>query len=133
MPRCPIILSSDRDLCVHTLLQDKEDADRAKSSLSLLASRVRQSLRSSTGAGELKEVAIALTRTLLTLEDRFKTPGFGQMRLRALVSLAVCQPTLVGPYLTREVRATHGVPCRTLPVVSAQSYSLTRGVACLWV
>ncbi|XP_071129254.1 telomere length regulation protein TEL2 homolog [Mytilus edulis] len=50
----------------------------------------------------LEEIATEFTKVLLHLGDKSSTPGYTQLRFKALVSLTVCVPIQVADYLTAE-------------------------------
>ena len=51
------------------------------------------------------QVCVELAKVLLHLSDQYYLDEFVSLRLSAMVSLAVCCPELVAPYLTDEFYA----------------------------
>ncbi|VDH97123.1 telomere length regulation protein [Mytilus galloprovincialis] len=50
----------------------------------------------------LEEIATEFTKVLLHLGDKSSTPGYTQLRFKAMVSVTVCVPIQVADYLTAE-------------------------------
>lgn len=85
------------------LQQEKTEFERFDAALDAVPALARPDTPSATLAAELAETAVPLTRTLLHLEDRFHTAGFGTRRRAALIAVCIGAPAVSGPYLARQV------------------------------
>ena len=85
------------------LQQEKTEFERFDVALDAVPALARPDTPSATLAAELAETAVPLTRTLLHLEDRFHTAGFGARRRAALIAVCIGAPAVSGPYLARQV------------------------------